>query len=1079
MSASEQPHCSRCGSSFPPGAKFCSECGAQLQPQPPQHALNPSRKVATVLFADLKGSTQAISAIDAEAAMLRIRPLIIAMATAVREHGGTVVEVRGDGILSGFGALDSLDDHALAACRAALQIRQSAKSNSPTNLPVRIGIHTGEVIVSPGEAGNSLIGATVHLASRLEQAAEPNTILLSEAVYQAVSGAAEVQPRGRFTFKGFDRPVATWELIDIEHRSRWTHRASLGLTPYCGRLPERALLKAFVEQTREATGRGTLCVVGDPGTGKSRFIHDSMSSGLLDSCTVWLAESELPARHSPYAIARSIARRWLGLTEHNTPLDVERRLSAILLQFGESLSAHAAALKALLNLNVTDTDWTTFDLIDRKRRLASAFLEVCRLQIRYRPLFIVIDDAQWCDTETLQLLAEFAQQAPGVCAGLILLARPDSEQPLLETFPNSTSIHLRELTGSDTQDFLAVLVGTHPSLDPIKRKLTELTGGLPFFLEESIRYLVRNGILIGEKGNYSLAATVDTLNIPDTVEALVSSRISSLPPEVWSVLSAAAVVGRTAPLSLIARVCDSTIPQLQPRLQDLEQQHIISVSEQRADPIFEFRHEFFRQVAYGMTLSSTRAALHAKTLREAEVLFANRVPDWISFLVYHATLASLHADAARYCRIAAEHAVLASSYSAASDFCEQAVRHLEMLPQTQENIRDSIDIRLLLRVATGATSDFQRWLHHLSKAIELAEQIGDTPRRLLALIHRTWALNFSSSAFDAVRAGEEAVGFAQAQRIHASEMLARFALAQALFASGAYRSAGETLAPVIAWLSQGHETAQFGTTGTTLVLCIMMEANAYAAMGLFPVAERALTRLEDLANGTRRTYDQVALSYCRGMVWGGQGKVQPAINALENGYDLCRKHSVNLFLPLIAASLANLLVSFRQVDRANDVALVGLDVAEKLGHNIAHSAATTALAAVRHAQGDHRESIRLASEARSAAKAHGHRGVDIAATRVLAQAFAASNPDDLERPIFLLQDAIDTGEPIHAHPAIAACGLQLVVCLRNARRDGEAIATCRRLIQSFQSQGMIPQGSQAIIPQVHKLEALLKELCEE
>jgi len=161
------------------------------------------------------------------------------------------------------------------------------------------------------------------------------------------------------------------------------------------------------------------------------------------------------------------------------------------------------------------------------------------------------------------------------------------------------------------------------------------------------------------------------------------------------------------------------------------------------------------------------------------------------------------------------------------------------------------------------------------------------------------------------------------------------------------------------------------------------------------------------------------------------------------------------------------------------VALVGLDVAEKLGHNIAHSAATTALAAVRHAQGDHRESIRLASEARSAAKAHGHRGVDIAATRVLAQAFAASNPDDLERPIFLLQDAIDTGEPIHAHPAIAACGLQLVVCLRNARRDGEAIATCRRLIQSFQSQAMIPQGSQAIIPQVHKLEALLKELCEE
>jgi tetratricopeptide (TPR) repeat protein len=251
----------------------------------------------------------------------------------------------------------------------------------------------------------------------------------------------------------------------------------------------------------------------------------------------------------------------------------------------------------------------------------------------------------------------------------------------------------------------------------------------------------------------------------------------------------------------------------------------------------------------------------------------------------------------------------------------------------------------------------------------------------------------------------------------------------------------------------------------------MMEANAYAAMGQFPAAERKLTRLEDLANGTRRTYDQVALSYCRGMVWGGQGKVEPAINALENGYELCRKHSVNLFLPLISASLANLLVAAREISRASDVALVGLDVAEKLGHNIARSAATTALAAVRLAQRDQRESIRLASEARSAAKAHGHRGVEIAATRILAQAFATSNPDDLERPIFLLQDAIDIGEAIQALPAIAACGLLLVAFLHKARRHYEAIATCRRLIPLFQSQGMNAQ--------VHKVEALLKELSEE
>ena len=1059
MASSEGFDCPRCGSPSPQGAKFCSECGAQLRQQRPDLTLSPSRKLATVLFADLKGSTQAISAIDAEAAMLRIRPMVHAMAAAVREHGGTVIEVRGDGILSGFGALDSLDDHALAACRAALAIRRSAKT-SQVSLPVRIGIHTGEVIVSPGEAGNSLMGATVHLASRLEQSAEPNTILLSEEVYQAVSGAAEVQPRGRFTFKGFDRPVATWELIDVEHRSRWTTRVSLGLTPYCGRTAERALLNSFIEQTKHATARGSLCVTGDAGTGKSRFIHDALNASLVDNCTVWLAESELPARHSPYAITRSLARKWLGLTEHDTPVDVQRRLSAILEQFADTLCAHGPALKALLNLSVTDTEWPTFDLIDRKRRIASAFVEVCRLQVRYRPLFIVIDDAQWCDNETLQLLAELAQQTTGIRAGLILLARPGGGASLQEMFPTATSIHLQELTGSEAQDFLTVLLGKHPSLDPVKNKLTELTGGLPFFLEEAIRYLVRNGILIGEKGDYYLAAATGTVNIPETVEALVSSRISSLPPDLWSVLSAASVIGRTAPVSLIARVCDSSVAELQTKLQDLEQQHIISILEQRSDRVFEFRHEFFRQVAYGMTLSSVRAVLHAKALRAAEVLFANRMSDWMGFLVYHAALASLHADAARYCRIAAEQAVLASSYSAASEFCEQAVKHLEMLPQTLENIQTSIDVRLLLRVAAGGTSDFQGWLHHLAKAIELAEQIGDTPRRLLALIHRTWALNFSSSAFDAVHAGEAAVGLAQAQRIQSSETLARFALAQAQHANGSYQSAIETLAPAIAWLAQGRETEQFGTTGTTLVLCLMMQAIAYAAMGRFPVAEGELSRLAELANRTGRTYDQVALCYCRGMVWGGQGKLDPAINALENGYELCRKHGVNLFLPLISASLANTLVAVRNVSRASDVAVVGLDVAEKLGHNIARSAATAALAVVRYAEGNHREAIRLASEARSAAKAHGHRGVEIAATRTLAQAFEASTPGDFERPLFLIREAVDLAESIQAIPSLANCGLLLVEMLRKTGQHSEAIAITKHLIHLVELQGLHARATQ-------------------
>src|SRR5262245_45912124 len=1044
MSARPGMHCPRCGLSSPTG-KFCSECGAPLEAKSAgQAAAQASRKIATVLFADIKGSTKAISAIDAEAAMLRIRPMINAMAAAVRDQGGTVIEVRGDGILSGFGALDSLEDHTLAACRAALAIRQAAKGGASPGLPVRIGIHTGEVIVTPGEAGNSMMGATVHLASRLEAAAEPNTILISEDVYRAVATAAEVQPRGRSTFKGFEHPVETWELLDVEHRSRWGARALLGLTPYCGRAPERAQLKSFIERAKEGTG-GVLSISGDPGAGKSRFIHDALTSGLVDDCTIWFAESELPARHSPYAIARSIARTWLGLTDHNTAQDVERRLSAILQQFAD-ISGHAPALKALLNVSVADTEWANFDQLDRKRRLASCFLEISRLQARHRPLFVIVDDAQWCDPETLQVLAEFAHHIPSMPAGLILLERAGSDPPLLEAFAGASAIRLRELSAPETQDFLTVLLGSHPSLEPVKAKLTEMAGGLPFFLEEAVRYLTRNGILVGEAGNYAVVAAASSLNIPDTVEALVSSRISSLAPDLRSVLSAASIVGRTGPLALIARICDSSVSDVQPKLENLARQHILAISELNSETIFEFRHEFFRQVAYTMTLSSDRRLLHAKTLRAAEVLFDNRISDWITFLAYHAALASLHADAARYCRIAAEHAVHASSYSAASEFCEQAVKHLDQLPQTVENIQASIDVRLLLRVAAGGTSDIQGWLRHLTKSIELAEQIGDTSRPLLALIHRSWALNFSSSAVDAVHAGETAVGLAQALRIPSSEALARFTLGQAHYANGGYRAAIESLTPATHWLAQGREMEQLGTTGTTLVLCLMMQANSHAAMGHFQVAEGELARLQDLASQTGRSYDQVALSYCRGLVWGGQARLDPTINALEYAYELCRKHGLNLFLPLVSAGLSAVLVAARSVARAGEVALVGLEVAERLGHNVARSAASAALAGVRVAEANHREAIRLASEARSAASAYGHRGVEVGATRVLAQAFMASNPADLERPVYLLREAIALGESIEAIPAVASCGLLLAGALKRSGQHEEAVRAAKHAL---------------------------------
>jgi hypothetical protein len=204
------------------------------------------------------------------------------------------------------------------------------------------------------------------------------------------------------------------------------------------------------------------------------------------------------------------------------------------------------------------------------------------------------------------------------------------------------------------------------------------------------------------------------------------------------------------------------------------------------------------------------------------------------------------------------------------------------------------------------------------------------------------------------------------------------------------------------------------------------------------------------------------------MVWGGKGQLDPTVNAFEHAYELCRRHGINLFVPVIAAGLSAVLVASRNIARASEVALVGVEVAERLGHNVARTAATAALAGVRIAEGNPREAIRLASEARSAASAYAHRGVEVGATRVLAQAFLASNPGDLERPLFLLREAIELGESIEAIPSVSSCGLLLVGTLNRSGQREEAIRSCEHLIALTADRDMPAQTA--------RLRGLLAEL---
>jgi class 3 adenylate cyclase/tetratricopeptide (TPR) repeat protein len=1010
------------------------------------------RKIATVLFADIVNSTRIVSALDAEDALTRLRPLVNAMTSAVKAQGGTVVQIQGDGVLACFGAIDGSEDHVLDACRAALQIRAAAHQTASSGLEARIGVHTGEVIVSWIRDGTSLLpglaGGNVHLASRLEQAAEPNTILISAEAFRSIRPIAEARPRGRLTFKGFVEPVETWELLHLQGRSRWAVRATLGLSPFLGRDAALTAVRDVLKRVREGRG-GAVIVRGDPGTGKSRLVHEALVPEEVGDCSLWEADTEPPARHSPYAAVRELIRQWLGLKGEAGLGEAGDRLAAAVRQYENTLASFNAPLRALLNLDTKGTGWEDLEPPHRREQMVQAFRAVCRLQADIRPLMIVVEDLQWCDEESLQLLGTVAREVASIPLAMMLTTRPVDMVHLSEFFPDAVQVELEEFSPAEAEAFVDALLGSHESLIAIKKVLADVSGGLPLFLEEAVHHLVDQGVLTGNPGRYRSAGEHVRIETPRSVHAVATSRIGRLSRQIRATVLAASVIGRRFPLAILTSITQLPQETMDVHIAELTRQHILFVDE--ADGSAEFRHEFIREAAYSTLLRDTRRELHARTVRAGERMFDNRLTDWLGFLSHHAAAAELYDDAVRYTRLAAEQAVESSSYRAALQYCERALDYMAALPPTRENRVAAIDIRLLLRVAVGSTSDFEPWLRHLGEAMAIAEEIGDAPRRLLASVHRTWALNFAGSGSDAVRSGEMALSLAQALRIPQSEALARIALGQAAHVHGDYRKAAEVLGPAINWLADGHTAERIGTTGTTYVLCLMLRANALGSMGRFGEAQADLAAMAEVVTQTGRVYDEVSLCWGRGLWMVYRGDFAAALPVLQRGYDLCCRSENNLFLPVIAWMLGSSLITAGKVDDADLVLSHALRAAELVGHGVARIATTSTLAAVRLAQGRADEGLSLAGEARTLAHERNHHGVEVSATRVLAQCFAALDSTDVDRPALLLQQATDLACEVEATPSALSCLSLLVPLLVKSGRLGEAHECCHRAIQIAQS----------------------------
>ena len=603
-------------------------------------ALEGERKQVTVLFADLKGSTELIRDLDPEAAQQLLDPALRHMMDAVHRFEGTVNQVLGDGIMALFGAPIAHEDHALRACYAALAMQSAlqryadeVRRTHGLTLQLRVGLNSGEVVVRT--IGNDLhmdysaVGQTTHLAARMEQLATPGSILLTAATLRLVEGLVRVNALGPVPVKGLTEPVDVFELVETSAiRRRLQVAAVRGLTRFVGRDTELAALQQALARAEAGHGQ-VVALVGEAGVGKSRLVYELIHSHRTQGWRVLESASVSYGKATPYFPVIDLLKRYCHLEGRDEPRTVRAKVTGQVLTLDEALQDAIPALLALLDVLPEDSSFLKLDPPQRRQRTLAALKRVLLRESQVQPLLLVFEDLHWIDSETQALLESLVESLPTARLLLLVNYRPEYQHGWgSKTY--YLQLRLDPLPPVSAEAVLDALLGDgggaqHAApLQALKQLLIARTQGNPFFLEESVRTLVEAGVLVGERGAYRLAQPVDSLQVPATVQAILAARIDRLSPEEKHLLQTAAVIGTEIPLPLLQAIAELPEAALHRGLAHLQAAEFLYETRLFPEHEYTFKHALTHEVAYSSLLQERRRGLHARILEVLEGLYAER-----------------------------------------------------------------------------------------------------------------------------------------------------------------------------------------------------------------------------------------------------------------------------------------------------------------------------------------------------------------------------------------------------------------------------------------------------------------------
>jgi class 3 adenylate cyclase/tetratricopeptide (TPR) repeat protein len=999
--------------------------------------LEGERKQVTVLFADMADSLEQISRRDPEEARAFLDPVLELMIDAVHRYEGTVNQVMGDGIMALFGAPIAQEDHALRACYAALRMQEilgvCARKVSPLGggaVKIRVGVNSGEVVarIFAGDLrmDYSAVGRATHVAARMQQMAEPGTIVASHTTRDLVVGLIRLRPIGVRPVRGLNEPMELFEVVGAEApRSRFSTQPLASLTRFVGRLAELSRLEALLQSVRQ--GRGCVAtLVGEAGMGKSRLCWEFLNSHRAGGCRVLEATCLAHSRSTPYRPVVELVRACLDITETDDAAAVRAKVEAL----ADSEPVTIAVLW-LLGVSHQSSELTDLEPAERRQRVVNAIRHILYRASRAQPLIILFEDVHWADEETRALIDGVVESVPALGVLLLMSCRPEYQHEWAN-WSFCHQIRLESLPPASAADLLDDLVGRDSALDFLKHMLVLRTDGNPFFLEEMVRMLRETGVLAGARGVTRLARAIETIHVPPKVQPIIAARVDRLAEADKRLLQEAAVVGPDVPFTLLQAVAESGDEgALRASLVRLRRLEFLYESQLYPEPVFSFRHALTHDVVYEGMLSDRRRALHARLVDAIERVYEGRLAEQMERLAYHALRGEQWQRAVRYIRRAAADARERAANREAVAWLDQALVALTRLPETPDTLATSIDVRFEIRASLYALGEFGRMTMILREAEQLARAYGDAKRLGWVAFHLGEGLRLAGRLSEARDHLERARAAADEMGDLALQVAANQYLGLTRHALGDYTGAAANIRTVLSLPLESPEVAGFSQTqagsraGFGAVSACWL-ARCLAETGAFEEAiatgRAALNAARDLR---AHPYPVTAARWALGAVHALRGDLERADVLLTEALTGAEAASLAITLPQVQRMLGWVRATSGRVEEGMDLLERALAGAETMGIEVAYPAIWSQLGEVWLMKGNEGKAERFGRMALERARSTGQRGDEARALRLLGDVEARRGPDGYSNAQRRYAIAAATAADANMRPLVALCQLSL------------------------------------------------------